>query len=75
MTPIDFTDAEMILVRAGITVNLPMLWQFLSHGFDVYTMKCRIIPYAANGQGDVEPELRVNTAKGFEVSGKVMIDL
>ena len=65
----------MILVRAGITVDIPLLIQFSTHGFDVYSMKCRMIPYAANATMDVEPVLRVTNAKGFEITGKVMIDL
>lgn len=65
----------MVLVRAGITVDLPLLLKFKNNGFNVYKMKCRIIPYAANYTSDTEPVLKINKNKGFQIEGKIMIDL
>lgn len=38
-------------------------------------MSCRLIPYAANNTDDVEPILNINIENGFELRGKLMIDL
>jgi len=57
------------LKTAGLTKKLAL------GGFDVDHMKCQIMPYAANNTDDIEPTIKINTARGFNITGKAMMDL
>ena len=65
----------MIVVRGLILAKPGLHKQFSIHGFNVYTMMCQLIPYASNYTEDVEPIVHINTKNGFELYGKLMIDL
>lgn len=75
MDPMDIDDVEMVAVRSAIFLDVNLYGKFKDHGYDPMTMACRVIPYMANDTTDVEPELHVNTQKGFELKGRLMIDL
>ena len=56
-------------------MNIDLNRKFHQHGFDVMTMACRAIPYFANNTNDVEPITHINPNVGFDLNGKIMINL
>lgn len=65
----------MLGVRLAIITNLDLAQKFDKAGYAVMSMACRAIPYMANDTSDVEPVIAVNKQHGFELTGKLMIDL
>ena len=62
-------------IRSAIILDLPINYKFTSHGFNVFTMDCRAIPYAGNYSTDIEPILNITKKKGFSIEGRIMIDI